>query len=75
MAPKLLRPEPLRAASGLEGIGNHHHAFSAPRHIAPTAPEQGADALRVTRLERLGVPRRITSVKVVENRWVFTAAS
>ena len=57
MAPTRMRPEPLRAASGLGGIGSHHHVYSAPRHIAPTAPEQGADALRVARLERLGVPR------------------
>ena len=65
MAPSQMRPAPLRTASGLDGFGTHHHVFSVPRDIAPTPPEQDADALRVARLERLGVPHNLAGTLAI----------
>ena len=63
MAPAQMRPEPLRTASGL-GFGSSSPASTAPEHIAPAVPEQGADALRVARLQRFGVPRGLAELGV-----------
>ena len=56
MAPSLLRPEPLRTASGL-GDGFSRAATTVSEHTAPAMPEQDTGGLRVARLQRIGLPR------------------